>query len=806
MDPFVLSKYDDVLSDLLLDRSGLWFRTKKVSGRYRPLRVSTDQVQTFLQSKVCTEVWAKGHLEMLVDDLATWPAVRSFLLGKPLAEQRRFYDHAKRYLGLYAPTAGIELSQTHQYDLDRAPCSTHAPLDQVTSSCSSDSIASHNPQKASDHLAGALNSVKAARAWPTPATTPEPSPIATRTVTTSGSPSPGQGSLQPTLPAWATQSRSSPTTPSVGDACILATKSWQVGDTIVSCSGAIAWLSERAMNEFETANADFSVMWWSRRQMYGLFLGPARFVNHDCYPNCTFLPMPGHIVSFKVIRPIRPGEEITTSYGDDYFGNGNCDCRCASCERLGHGAFGRPSGSLVASPESDTHQAKEKVTRRQRRFRVPPSPLRNAGMTLPEVQAQLLMPKCQSCHQPFGTTLQPQADLPWCTRCIRHQQLYGRPWPARQGPRIPIALPTLTNNCSPPSGAMPRHSRVSSTGIMVPTSIPPPIHRSTKRRTPPTTPCQPPPKLIRADSLHQELYKCKLTVPAFFQQWVQVCHPLAKDPPAYPANCPTTHLAWVQLLSRAGQKGTWTPAMRVQPLVGALAQGTVQRQRRGSNLHQACQVWLFGQGEDVRACSSENIRPFHPMDDFFPMVCFTNRLIGPARRGSKNPKDPVNQTALRLAIAYTELFDRSIPAAVGQVLSPFIGNTDAGLKRWFNQLQKLVAPSFLAPHAGTHANRGQRGTRRQSRSQKSASGPAMPLLSSAVAAFQQMTEDPRQLITQWYIPNYLYMPRDFVYVWEGQWPELLSFHKAVVIEVHLWPLPQYEGLAYLVEYIERPKR
>ncbi|KAJ1976146.1 histone lysine methyltransferase Set9 [Dimargaris verticillata] len=564
------------------------------------------------------------------------------------------------------------------------------------------------------------------------------------------------------------------------------------------------------MDEFETANADFSVMWWSRRQMYGLFLGPARFVNHDCQPNCTFLPMAGHVVSFKVIRPIRPGEEITTSYGDDYFGDGNCDCRCASCERLGQGAFCRPLGSLVAHTEQDANYARGgRVTRRQRHSWAPPSPPLDAGMLLPEEQGQPFLPKCHSCHQPFGITLQPQAGSPWCTRCVRHQQLYCRPWPARQGPRIPAIQPTLTNHRSPLSRTIQRNSRFSPKEAMASASTSSPLHRPTKRRTPPTTPCQPRAKLSRAHSPHRALAKSKLTLSAFFQPWVQACNPLVEDAPVYPVNRSTlgARLVWARFSSRVGHHGTWAPAMRVQPSGGALPQGTPQRQRRGPGVYRACQIRLFGQGEEMHTCSSEDIRPFHPMDEFFPQMCFTNCLIGPARRGSKNPKDPVNQTALRLAIAYAELFGRAIPVGVGQALRPFIGRTDGDLERWRSHLEKLVAPSFLTLHAGgTHANRGQRGTRMQTRSRQTLNGTAMPLPSSAVTKFQQVTRDPLQLITQWYIPNYLHIPRDFVYIWKGQWPESLSFHKAVVIEVHLWPLQQYDGLAYLVEFVEHPKR
>ena len=73
----------------------------------------------------------------------------------------------------------------------------------------------------------------------------------------------------------------------------------------------------------------------------GLFLGPGRFVNHDCDANTQFKNFEGREqrVGFVATRNISRGEEITTFYGRDYFGDGNENCLCKTCETRGQGGY-----------------------------------------------------------------------------------------------------------------------------------------------------------------------------------------------------------------------------------------------------------------------------------------------------------------------------------------------------------------------------------------------------------------------------------------------------------------------------------
>ena len=121
---------------------------------------------------------------------------------------------------------------------------------------------------------------------------------------------------------------------------VCAAKAWHPGDEIRLCSGYVAKLTaEEEKHLTEISQRDFSVMFSTRKESNCLFLGPARFVNHDCNANSKFIPFGMNAVCFKAIREIAPHDEITTFYGRDYFGVNNCECECETCEKYEKGSF-----------------------------------------------------------------------------------------------------------------------------------------------------------------------------------------------------------------------------------------------------------------------------------------------------------------------------------------------------------------------------------------------------------------------------------------------------------------------------------
>ncbi|KAJ1963517.1 histone lysine methyltransferase Set9 [Dipsacomyces acuminosporus] len=243
MDALTLSKYDDLLIEILLDQVGLWFKTRKMFKRHRHARSNQPLILDIVKRVSRGEARLLTALEELLAD----EYISAFLRHKSELRLKDFRIHAERYLSMYLPDAGYEIGQTDRY----------------------------------------------------------------RTVT------------------GKTEAR------------IVATKRYTLGNVIGLCSGSIAVLDDEEIKRLEEEGEDFSVMWWNKKQSMCLFLGPARFVNHDCDSNCRFTPLGNDAIGFQALKTIEPGEEITTHYGFDYFGEGNCECLCATCEKFNRGWYAK---------------------------------------------------------------------------------------------------------------------------------------------------------------------------------------------------------------------------------------------------------------------------------------------------------------------------------------------------------------------------------------------------------------------------------------------------------------------------------
>ncbi|PBK74467.1 hypothetical protein ARMSODRAFT_1014736 [Armillaria solidipes] len=142
--------------------------------------------------------------------------------------------------------------------------------------------------------------------------------------------------------------------------CILATRNLPTGTVITELKGSMANLSEEEDQELKRTDLvnsdirrDFSVIHSKSMKKNHLFLGPARFVNHDCDNNCELF-REGRYITFRTLRPIAIGEEITAHYGDSYFGRRNKHCLCETCEKKGRGGYAPDQDDDDPASDSDS--------------------------------------------------------------------------------------------------------------------------------------------------------------------------------------------------------------------------------------------------------------------------------------------------------------------------------------------------------------------------------------------------------------------------------------------------------------------
>ena len=143
------------------------------------------------------------------------------------------------------------------------------------------------------------------------------------------------------------------------EAAATARRPIQKGNTIKYLVGNLVAITKQEEKDLDITRRDFSIVMSSRKKTPSLFLGPARFANHDCDANARLVTKGPEGMQVVAIKDIRSDEEITVSYGDDYFGIENCECLCQTCENLGRNGWAKtrdePDGteSGTATPALD---------------------------------------------------------------------------------------------------------------------------------------------------------------------------------------------------------------------------------------------------------------------------------------------------------------------------------------------------------------------------------------------------------------------------------------------------------------------
>ncbi|KAF2652720.1 hypothetical protein K491DRAFT_681112 [Lophiostoma macrostomum CBS 122681] len=117
------------------------------------------------------------------------------------------------------------------------------------------------------------------------------------------------------------------------EASVTARREIKSSEEIKYLTGVQVAMTEEQEKTLELARKDFSLVISSRKKTRSLFLGPARFANHDCDANARLLTKGYDGMQIVAVKHIDIGDEITVSYGEDYFGDDNEECLCQTCER-----------------------------------------------------------------------------------------------------------------------------------------------------------------------------------------------------------------------------------------------------------------------------------------------------------------------------------------------------------------------------------------------------------------------------------------------------------------------------------------
>ncbi|KAI9837704.1 MAG: hypothetical protein M1819_006637 [Sarea resinae] len=138
------------------------------------------------------------------------------------------------------------------------------------------------------------------------------------------------------------------------EASVVARRKIKRGDVVKYLCGIQVSMTLEEEKDLDLRRSDFSIVMSSRKKTPSLFLGPARFANHDCEPNAKLNTAGPRGMEVVAVREISEGQEITVSYGDNYFGVDNCECLCGTCEGLRRNGWASGSDHGVPAIAADS--------------------------------------------------------------------------------------------------------------------------------------------------------------------------------------------------------------------------------------------------------------------------------------------------------------------------------------------------------------------------------------------------------------------------------------------------------------------
>lgn len=146
------------------------------------------------------------------------------------------------------------------------------------------------------------------------------------------------------------------------EAAVTARRFIRRNETIKYLAGIQVVITPEEEREMTARNKDFSIVVSSRNKCASLFMGPARFANHDCEANAKLVTT-GHAgIEIIATTSIDVGDEITVTYADNYFGSNNSECLCRTCESRQVNGWANPDEPHPVKPSIEGGQGEPMAT------------------------------------------------------------------------------------------------------------------------------------------------------------------------------------------------------------------------------------------------------------------------------------------------------------------------------------------------------------------------------------------------------------------------------------------------------------
>ncbi|OTB01406.1 hypothetical protein M426DRAFT_64191 [Hypoxylon sp. CI-4A] len=190
------------------------------------------------------------------------------------------------------------------------------------------------------------------------------------------------------------------------EAAVTARKFIKRGQPVKYLSGIQVLITEKEEKELSKRKKDFSIVVSARNKCASLFMGPARFANHDCGANARLMITGQSGIEIIAARDIDVGDEITVTYSESYFGLDNCDCLCKTCEDNAVNGWAAADGTVVVQKSIEAISAEGYSLRHRRRDDSCASASRTPSVT-PDIRPRILKTRSKTLKRDSerGSTL-----------------------------------------------------------------------------------------------------------------------------------------------------------------------------------------------------------------------------------------------------------------------------------------------------------------------------------------------------------------------------------------------------------------